>query len=120
MIYEHRTEAPVPTRQFVRRLLRHGGYIAALVVVSELIGVSGYHWFAGERWLDAFVNSSMLLGGMGPVGELHSSSGKVFAALFALYAGLVFLVAIALFLTPVVHRMVHHFHWDADQAKRTR
>ena len=102
---------------FIRRLIRHGGVIVVLVTASTIIGTAGYHWLGDAAWIDAFLNACMLLGGMGPIGELHSNRGKIFASLFALYAGLVFLVWTAIFLTPVVHRMIHRFHWDADHAK---
>ena len=79
----------------------------------------GFHWFAGFSWVDAFVDSSMLLGGMGPVGQLHANGAKIFAGTFALYAGLVFLIATALLLTPVFHRILHYFHWEITEgAKR--
>ena len=74
----------------------------------------GYHWVARLSWVDAFENSAMLLGGMGPVGEVVNSAGKVFSGVFALYAGLVFLAVTALVLTPVFHHALHRFHWEAE------
>lgn len=70
---------------------------------------------AGYRWIDAFLNACMLLGGMGPVGDLPNDASKLFASLFALYSGLVFLILAALLLTPVFHRVLHRFHWEAKQ-----
>jgi len=118
--YEHRGEHPLSGRLFIRRLLRHGGVIALLVAASTVVGTAGYHWLGEASWIDSFLNACMLLGGMGPIGDLHSNAGKIFAALFALYAGLVFLVSTAIFLTPVVHRVIHRFHWESDNAKRSR
>ena len=77
--------------------------------------MAGYHWLADQSWVDAFLNAAMLLGGMGPVGELHTTSAKIFAGVYALYAGIVFLVLAAMLLGPVFHRVLHHFHWEADQ-----
>ena len=54
----------------------------------------------------------MLLRGMGLVHTLATEGGKIFAGLYALYAGLVFLVAAALLFTPIFHRLLHRFHWD--------
>lgn len=87
-------------------------YAGELVLVSLVIGMSGYHWFAHFTWIDAFMNASMLLGGMGPVGDLPNDGSKIFAGVYALYAGLVFLAVTALLLTPVVHRVLHRFHWE--------
>lgn len=97
----------------MRRMAVQGGYATILVAVSVLIGMIGYHWIAGFAWIDAFLNASMLLGGMGPVGELNGSGAKIFAGIFALYSGLVFLIATGLLLAPVFHRVIHRFHWDA-------
>ena len=83
------------------------------------MGTLGYHVFAGKPWIDAFLNAAMLLGGMGPVGDIEGTSGKLFAAGFALYSGLVFLVAAGLMLAPVVHRVLHKFHWEAERAERS-
>jgi hypothetical protein len=54
----------------------------------------------------------MLLGGMGPVDAPKTPGGKFFAGCYALYAGLVFIVSAALVFTPVLHRVLHRFHWD--------
>ena len=70
---------------------------------------------AGRESLDAFLDTCMLLGGMGPIHAPQSEAGKLFAGLFALYAGLVFIVTAALLLGPVVHRLLHHFHLERSR-----
>jgi hypothetical protein len=72
----------------------------------------GYMHYERLPWRDAFLNSAMLLGGMGPVDAPRTPGGKLFAGAYALYAGLVFLVAIAIVVAPLVHRLLHRFHWD--------
>lgn len=109
-MYEHRREKLLSPRAFLRRLLAHLGAAALVVFVSLLVGVLGYHFLDTQDWIDSLVNSAMLLGGMGPVGNLHTVAGKVFAAAFALYAGLVFLVLAGILFAPVMHRMLHKFH----------
>lgn len=96
----------------MQRLLRQLAWVGVLLFVSLCIGILGYRNFEGMAWIDAFLNAAMLLGGMGPVNPPLSFAGKLFAGLFALYAGLVFIVAAALLFTPVLHRLLHHFHWD--------
>ncbi len=81
------------------------------------VGMAGYASFEGLGWCDSFLNASMLLGGMGPVDMPHTAGGKLFAGLYALYAGLVFLVATGLLLIPVFHRVLHKFHWEAEGGK---
>ena len=115
LVYERRTDKLISRRAFVRRIIRHGGYATALVAVSIAIGMLGYHVFDDLPWVDAFVDTSMLLGGMGPVNPLHGNGAKIFAGVFALYAGLVFLVLTAIMLTPVLHRLLHAFHAETNR-----
>lgn len=113
-MYEPRTDRPIPTQRFIRRLLNHAGLAAALILGSLGIGMAGYAYFERLAWLDAFLNAAMLLGGMGPVDLPRTPGGKLFAGLYALYAGLVFLAVAGLTLAPFMHRLLHKFHWDAD------
>ena len=80
-----------------------------------MLGMAGYEYFEQLLWRDAFLNAAMLLGGMGPVNTPQTNGGKVFAGLYALYAGLVFLVVAALVIAPVAHRVMHKFHWEQDR-----
>ena len=112
-MYEDRRTPPLPPRRFARRMANHVAVAAALVSLSMVIGMWGYEHFEHFPWRDAFLNTAMLLGGMGPVDPLHTDGGKVFAGIFALYAGVVFLVVAGLFLAPVIHRIMHKFHFEA-------
>ncbi|HXY55229.1 MAG TPA: hypothetical protein VEM40_11235 [Nitrospirota bacterium] len=87
-----------------------------IVLASLAAGIAGYHYFEGLPWMDAFVNAAMILGGMGPVNELHTTAGKLFAGCYALYSGMVFLVAAGVLFAPVVHRFLHHFHLEISAA----
>jgi hypothetical protein len=93
----------------------HAAAGAALLLFSLCAGMAGYAYFEQLAWRDAFLNAAMLMGGMGPVNSPQTDGGKVFAGLYALYAGLVFLVAASLAVAPVVHRMMHKFHWSSDR-----
>jgi len=96
-------------------VLLHFAAALALLLVSLALGMAGYQHYEQLPWRDAFLNSAMLLGGMGPVNAPRTDGGKVFAGLYALYAGLVFLVAAGLIFAPVVHRILHKFHWRQDR-----
>ena len=111
-MYETRLHPPLPLPQFLRRLVLHGLVVVGLIVGSLALGMLGYGWFEHLPWRDGFLNSAMLLGGMGPVDPPHTNGGKLFAGLYALYAGLVFIIAVGVVLAPVVHRALHKFHWD--------
>jgi hypothetical protein len=114
-VYERKHQAPVSRAQFTRRLAWHGGGAVLLLLVSLGGGMLGYMTLEHLSPLDAFLNAAMLLGGMGPVDPPKSPGGKFFAGCYALYAGLVFIVTAALVFTPILHRVLHRFHWDDKQ-----
>ncbi len=114
-MYESRHQPLLHRAGFVRRVLGHVAAVAGLIAGSIAIGMAGYVGFERLSWLDAFLDTAMLLGGMGPIHAPQSDAGKLFAGLFALYAGLVFIVIAALLLGPVVHRLLHHFHLERSR-----
>ena len=114
-MYENKKQRPVSRAVFVQRLLGQLLWVAALLAASLGVGMVGYVMLENLSWIDAFLNAAMLLGGMGPVDPPQTDGGKLFAGLYALYAGLVFIVTAALLFTPVLHRLFHHFHWDERQ-----
>lgn len=111
-MYESKRQRPLPRAHFARRLGWHLAIALGVLAVSLAIGMAGYVAFEHLPWLDAFLNAAMLLGGMGPVDVPKTEAGKLFAGCYALYAGLVFIATAALVLTPVMHRLLHRFHWD--------
>jgi hypothetical protein len=111
-MYETRKQRPLARARFVRRLLAHLLVAIGLLIVSLLFGMWGYVFFENLGWRDAFLNAAMLLGGMGPVNPPQTDGGKLFAGIYALYAGLVFIITAALLFTPILHRVLHKFHWD--------
>src|SRR5262245_49750165 len=108
-MYESKKQTPLPRRRFLERMLLHVCTALGLVAFSLGIGMAGYAGFEHLAPVDAFLNSAMLLGGMGPVNAPVTLGGKIFAGLYALYAGLVFIVTAALLFTPIVHRILHKF-----------
>jgi hypothetical protein len=112
-IYEHRTQPLLPFDLFMRRVFGHALVAFMLIAASLGIGVLGYHFTEGLAWVDAILNASMILGGMGPVDELHTIIGKLFASFYALYSGGVFLVVAGIVMAPVAHRLLHRLHLEA-------
>ena len=109
-MYEHHNQPIISIQNFFTRLLKHGLLSLALLIVSLGIGILGYHFLEGLSWIDALVNASMILGGMGPVNPLQTTAGKFFASFYALYSGMILLIMAGVILAPVVHRFLHHFH----------
>jgi len=111
-MYESRRHPLLPPGQFVRRQMNHILVAAALVVLSVGAGMAGYAYYEHLPWRDGFLNSAMLLGGMGPVDPPHTNGGKLFAGFYALYAGLVFILGAGIISAPLFHRLVHKFHLE--------
>ncbi len=116
-MYERRDQPLLPFGAFLRRVGRHASASLGIIALSLSIGILGYHFLEGFAWIDALLNASMILGGMGPVGELHTTAGKLFASIYALYSGLIVLVAAGVLFTPVLHRLFHLFHVTGDDSK---
>jgi hypothetical protein len=115
--FEHKHQPLLPRSVFYRRLGRAGAVGIAIIVFSLAVGMVGYHYLEKLPWLDAFVNASMILSGMGPLGELHTSSGKLFAGCYALFSGIAFLTSIGVVFAPVFHRFLHKFHLETKGKK---
>jgi hypothetical protein len=118
MTYESRHHRLATPGAFTRRVLAHAALSVGIVAGSLTIGVCGYHGFEGLPWLDALLNASMLMGGMGPVDPLHTAAGKLFASAYALYCGLVLLVAAGILFAPILHRLLHRFHLTTEHDDR--
>jgi hypothetical protein len=106
-MYEGRHEPLLPAREFIGRVLRHGGLAIAILVLSLAAGMLGYAGLEQLSPVDAFLNAAMILGGMGPVATMQTPAGKIFAGLYALYSGLILLATAGIVITPVVHRLIH-------------
>ncbi|MBI5475383.1 MAG: hypothetical protein HY964_01440 [Ignavibacteriales bacterium] len=113
-MFEHRTKPLLPRHVFYKRMIAYSMYSFGLLVISLIAGMVGYRIFENLSWTDAFLNASMIMGGMGEVNELHCDAAKIFAGIYALYCGLVLLVAVGLLLAPVFHRFMHKFHLELE------
>jgi hypothetical protein len=116
-MYERRDEPLAPQQVFVRRLALNGLIGFLLLMFSLGIGVAGYHFLEGLSWIDALLNASMILGGMGPVNPIHTDIGKVFASFYALYSGVILLASVGVLATPILHRFLHRFHLADEEGE---
>ena len=113
-MFERRQEPMLPRPAFVRRVARSVGVATGLLGVSLGLGVVGYHALAGLDWIDALLNASMILTGMGPVSPLQSAGAKLFASAYALFSGVVFIASTGLIVAPLAHRFLHQFHIELE------
>ena len=111
--YESRKQPVASRRRFVRRVVASLAVAALIVGLSLFAGMLGYAYLEGMSWIDAFLNAAMILSGMGPVDQLKTSAGKLFAGCYAIYSGVVVLVASGIVLAPIAHRIFHRFHVDS-------
>jgi hypothetical protein len=110
--YESRHQELAPLQRYLLRLALSMAISALLILGSLLLGVVGYAYLENMGWLDAFLNASMILSGMGPVDTVTTNAGKLFAGFYAIYSGFVVLLAAGFAFAPVVHRILHRFHVD--------
>ena len=113
-MYEHKSQPLLPRRLFLIRLLRHILFAIGVLTISLAIGMVGYHFLEKMNFVDSMLNASMILGGMGPVAELQTRAGKVFASLYAIFSGIFFLVVAGIVIAPIFHRIMHRLHLDVD------
>jgi len=111
-MFERKYQKIAPVSVFIRRLVVSAGIAILLILFVLFIGIAGYHWIAGLNWVDSLLNASMILGGMGPVNLLTTIGAKVFASLYALFSGLVFIAVMGIVFSPIIHRILHKFHMD--------
>ena len=114
MKFEHYKKPLLTKNEFIRRQLRYAGLSLIILFVSLGTGTAGYHIFGNLSWIDAFLNASMILTGMGPVDHLETQGGKLFAALYALFSGIAFLTFAGVLFAPVYHRFLHKLHLDIE------
>jgi uncharacterized membrane protein YiaA len=114
-IFEHRSKPLLPRSEFIKRMFFFALLSAGFVTFSLFMGMLGYRVFENFSWVDAFVNAAMLMGGMGPVSELRTDAGKIFAGIYSMYCGLVFIIAVGFLIAPVFHRFLHRFHLEMDE-----
>jgi predicted membrane-bound spermidine synthase len=117
-MFNHSQGKLAPFSVFIKRLGVSVVISAFLIAMALVIGIAGYHWIADFSWVDSLLNASMILGGMGPVGELTTTGAKVFASIYALFCGVVFIGVMGVVISPILHRMLHRFHIDEGDIKK--
>lgn len=108
----------LPIRLFLLRFSKNVIIGLAVIFFSLAFGMMGYHFFENLSWTDSFLNASMILSGMGPVNEMNTEAGKLFAGLYALFSGVIFLVVTAFIFSPVIHRLFHVFHLENSPSEQ--
>ena|SRR5438132_9518772 len=110
--YERHHEQLAPVPVFVKRIIGSLTIAFSLMAIALSIGIAGYHLIAGFNFVDSLLEASMILGGMGPVHDLPNDTAKIFASIYALFSGVIFIAVMGIILAPVAHRVLHKFHVD--------
>ena len=116
-MYERKTQPLAHRALFYRRVAVSISSGILLVLISMLVGMSGYHFLEHLSWLDAYLNAAMILSGMGPLDRPQTVCGKLFAGSYALYSGLAVILVAGISFAPVVHRIFHHFHLESGKER---
>ena len=114
-MYEHKSERLLPWNRFIKRVAIALSIGSAIVGFGLLLGTLGYRFIAHLDWIDALLNAAMILAGMGPVAEMTGTAAKLFATFYALFSGVVFLTGVGILLSPMIHRILHHFHLESGK-----
>ena len=112
MYYERRSQPLISQAQWLLRLMHSLRLAGAVIGISLLSGIIGYHFLGHLNWVDSFLESAMILGGEGPIAPLQNDVVKIFASIYALFSGFILLAAAGIVIAPVLHRLMHHFHQD--------
>jgi hypothetical protein len=118
--FEHRSQPLLPRMVFLRRFILTASISILIVVCWVLVGMVGYHVLADLPWVDSFLNTAMIVGGMGPVDVLKASSAKLFAGFYAIFSGVLFLSAFSIMAAPIFHRFLHRFHLESTERDRKK
>jgi len=110
--FERRTDKLAPFSIYLQRIIASLALAFVLILIGLSVGIAGYHFIAGFNFVDSLLEASMILGGMGPVRELPSDTAKVFASIYALFSGVIFIALMGIILSPTAHRVMHKFHID--------
>ena len=113
--FERRPQRLLSRRRFAGRMLKAIGLWCMLAAVGLAIGMAGYAGFEGMSLTDSYFNAAMILSGMGPMGELKTAAGKIFAGSYAIFSGLLLIIATGFVLAPIFHRVLHHFHVERQE-----
>ena len=117
-MYEHHKHQFLAWPRFLRRAARHVAAGSGIVAAAVALGTVGYHVVGGLFWIDAFLNASMILSGMGPVDKMDNPTAKLFSAFYALFSGLVFIGVAGVVLAPWIHRLLHWVHMEEAGGRR--
>jgi hypothetical protein len=109
-MYEHHKQPLASRKVFIKRLRRNALIGASLLLISLAIGMFGYHFLEDLSWIDSLLNAAMILGGMGPINQLQTVAGKIFASFYAIYSGVILLASVGILIAPIFHRFLHRFH----------
>ena len=113
--FEQRRAKVISRHEFARRMARAIGLWFLIIAGGLAIGIAGYAGLEGMSLTDSFLNAAMILSGMGPATELKTTSGKLFAGSYAIFSGLIIVIATGFVLAPIFHRVLHKFHVETSK-----
>lgn len=117
--YEKVSQPVLKRPAFAKRVFRNFLVASTMIFLSLFVGMLGYRYLEKMDWIDAFASASMILSGMGPLEPAKHWWGKLFSGCYALYSGLLLILASGVLLAPFVHRMLHRLHCEEEEEERS-
>lgn len=115
MKFEHHRQPLLPLDAFLRRQIIAAAISLSVLIIWIVFGMLGYHVLARLPWVDSFLNTAMIVGGMGPVDVLETTSAKLFAGFYAISSGVILLTLFGVLAAPLLHRFLHKFHLEENK-----
>jgi len=114
-MFEHYRQPLLGRQAFYRRMLRSIIISLLFLITTVLIGAVTFHYIEGFSWIDSALNCVLIMTGVGTVGIINTSAGKIFTGLYSIFSTLIFFTILAIIFTPLLHRLLHKFHLDIDK-----
>lgn len=111
-MYENKKEPLIPTNQFKKRLYLHVLFALLLVFVALLIGIAGHVYFDDMAIGTALVASITITSGLGLSVLPDTFSGQIFASIYAIFSGYIYIATSSIVIAPILHRVLHKLHMD--------
>lgn len=113
-MYESKHKPLVSVQKFRKRLFFHLLLALFIVVITLVVGVLGHMYFDDMALGSALIASITLAGGLGLTILPETTSGQLFASLYGILSGYVYIATSSIVIAPIAHRILHKLHLEEE------